>query len=100
LRRSAAAFVHASGGIMASMNAIILIVSVVVPLLPVVMFPTKLIGRGGLRTFIGAALLVGVMMLLYFGLQSFITDPGLDQSDAAAASGLSDADMSALQKLL
>ena len=51
------------------MNVVFLIASVVLPLLPVVMFPTRFIGRGRMGTILGAAMIVGMMMLIYVGLQ-------------------------------
>ena len=80
------------------MNAVIVILSVVLPLLPVVLFPTRFFGRGTGQTVLGAALLVGMMMLIWWTLNSLTpTDPA--STDTAAAAGLSDADMSALEKL-
>jgi hypothetical protein len=82
------------------MNALLLIVSVVLPLLPVVMFPTRFFGRGMMSTVLGAGLLVGMMMLLYFGLQSMGGDAAAGPGDVAGLSSGSDADMSALAQLL
>ncbi|HWA42939.1 MAG TPA: hypothetical protein VHA10_06995 [Hypericibacter adhaerens] len=85
------------------MNALFLIVSVVLPLLPVVLFPTRFIGRGVAGTLLGAGLLVGMMMLIYWGLTGVSTltgDLGMSDNDASALASATDADMSALQKLL
>ena len=82
------------------MDAIILIASVVLPLLPVVMFPTRFFGRGLGSTLVGAVLLVGMMMLVYWSLQGALNSGGGDSGDAATATALSDADLSALKKLL
>ena len=82
------------------MNLVLLIVSVVVPLLPVIMFPTRFFGRGLGSTVLGAALLVGTMMLLYLGLQSMGGDGTESSSDMAALTTGSDADVSALEQLL
>ena len=71
------------------MNAIILIVSVVLPLLPIVLFPTRFFGRGTGMTLLGAGLLVGMMMLVYWSLS------GLTATDTTS----SDADISALAKM-
>jgi prepilin signal peptidase PulO-like enzyme (type II secretory pathway) len=81
------------------MDAIILIASVVLPLLPVVMFPTRFFGRGLGSTVVGAVLLVGLIMLLYWSLQGALNSSSGDNGDAAAAAALSDADLSALKKL-
>lgn len=84
------------------MNALILIVSVVAPLMPVVMFPTRFIGRGVGGTLLGAALIVGTMMLIYVLMSTTMGVGGGD--DAAAGKGASsqaaDVDMNALAQLL
>lgn len=83
------------------MSAVFAIISVVLPLLPVVLFPTRFIGRGTLSTVLGAGLIVGMMMVLYFGLQSMggssaaATAPGDDDLPS-----ISTADVSALEQLL
>ena len=82
------------------MNALLLIVSVVVPLVPVIIFPTRFFGRGLASTVLGAGLLVGLMMLLYFGLQSMGGDGQSASGDLAALPSGADADMSALEQLL
>jgi hypothetical protein len=82
------------------MNALILVVSVVLPLLPVVMFPTRFFGRGMGSTVLGAGLLVGMMMLLYFGLQTMGGGGEAASTDVAGLPAGSDADMSALAQLL
>lgn len=78
------------------MDLVILVLSVVLPLLPVILFPTRFFGRGLGSTALGAALLVGMMMLLYFGLQSLTSDSG---GPDTALTGVTDADLSALEKL-
>ena len=82
------------------MNAIILIVSVVLPLLPIVLFPTRFFGRGTGMTLLGAGLLVGMMMLVYWSLSGLTaTDTTSSDADTAALAGVSDADISALAKM-
>lgn len=87
------------------MDALILIASVVLPLIPVVLFPTRFIGRGLGSTVLGAALIVGMMMLVYWSLSGFgglgTSVPG-GTADASAdpLAGISDKDMAALEKLL
>ena len=79
------------------MNAILIAVSVILPLLPLVLFPAKTIGRGGVWTIVGAAMIVGVMMLIFFGMQELTGNVGgLDTASAQ----VSDADMKALEALL
>ncbi len=85
------------------MNAIILIVSVVAPLMPVVMFPTRFFGRGLGGTILGAALLVGAMMVIYVTMSATIGTGGDDpKADKAAKQqqAATDADMKALDQLL
>ena len=81
------------------MSAVILIVSVVLPLLPIVLFPTRFFGRGRAMTVVGAALLVGMMMLVWWSLNGLTSDDAKPGTDTAALAGLSDQDMSALEKL-
>ncbi|MEO8758424.1 MAG: hypothetical protein ABI398_11825 [Devosia sp.] len=81
------------------MSAIILIASVVLPLLPVVLFPTRFFGRGLPSTMFGAALVVGMMMMIYWSLSSFGIGTSDSGADTAALTGVSDADLSALEKL-
>jgi hypothetical protein len=80
-------------------NAILLIASVVLPLLPVIMFPTRFIGRGVGATILGAALLVGMMMVLYVSLTAFTGGTGTGKDAAADVPSVSDADLSALKDL-
>ena len=81
------------------MNAMILILSVVLPLLPIVLFPTRFFGRGRAMTVLGAVLLVGVMMLVWWSLNGLTGADPAAGTDTAALTGLSDQDMSALEKL-
>ena len=80
------------------MNALILIVSVIAPLIPVVMFPTRFIGRGVGGTLFGAILIVGAMMLIYV-LMSATMGSG-DAKAGKDAPAASDTDMKALEQLL
>ena len=79
------------------MNVLLVIVGVVAPLLPIVLFPTRFFGRGMGMTLVGAGLLVGAMMLVWWSI-NFSTDTA-PTADTAALTGLSDTDMSALEKL-
>ena len=81
------------------MNTVFLILSVVLPLLPVVLFPTRFIGRGRTSTLLGAGMIVGMMMLIYFGLQGMGGLVGKDDADSSDAAALSDSDMNALKTL-
>ena len=79
------------------MNVLLIIIGVVAPLLPIVLFPTRFFGKGMGMTLLGAGLLVGAIMLVWWSI-NFTTDTA-STTDTAAATGLSDADMSALEKL-
>ena len=83
-----------------TVNAILLIVSVVLPLLPVVMFPTRFIGRGTGATVVGAVLIVGMMMVIYFSLSAATGDQGAGAAAPTDLPSVSDADLSALKDLL
>jgi hypothetical protein len=80
------------------MNAILIAVSVAGPLLPVVLFPTRFFGRGLTSTIVGAAMLVGMMMAMYFGMQAMLGD-GSAAPAAGEEAGISGADLAALEKL-
>ena len=84
------------------MNTLILIVSVVAPLMPVVMFPTRFIGRGLSGTLLGAALIVGTMMLIYVTMSATMggTDDDAKPGKASQQQAAADADMKALDQLL
>lgn len=83
------------------MNTIILAISVIAPLLPVVMFPTRFIGRGLPATLLGAALIVGAMMLIYFSMQGLMGDnTGDGGKPGKAAPAANDQEMSQLEQLL
>lgn len=82
------------------MNAILVLASVVLPLIPVVMFPTRFIGRGLGRTVVGAVLLVGMMMAIYLTLSAVTGEAGTAATASADLPSISDADLSALEDLL
>jgi hypothetical protein len=82
------------------MNAILMILSVVLPLLPVILFPTRFFGRGTLPTIVGACLLVGMMMVLYFSLGALAGGDGGPGTASADLPSIPDADLSALAALL
>lgn len=79
------------------MNLLIIVVSVILPLLPLILFPARTMGRGGMWTLVGAAMLIGLMMILFFGVQGMSDDA---TSIGADVPQLSDSDMQALAKVL
>ena len=81
------------------MTAIIVALSVVLPLLPVILFPTRFFRRGGMWPLLGAAILIGGMLLLAMSLRDATDDTAKPDADASALAGMSDADLSALEKL-
>jgi hypothetical protein len=94
-----ARIVHRDAPCSATMNAILLIASVVVPLLPVVMFPTRFIGRGVGATVLGAGLLVGMMMVIYLSLSAITGGTSEGKAAAADVPDISNADLDALKDL-
>jgi hypothetical protein len=80
------------------MNLALLIISVVVPVLPVVLFPTRFIGRSMVSTALGAGLLVALMMGIYFSLTA-LGGAMAGPADTSALGGLTDQDASALDAL-
>ncbi|MGN6102097.1 MAG: hypothetical protein ACTHOR_13205 [Devosia sp.] len=63
------------------MEILLLVLTLGLPILKIVLWPARTMGRGGNWTLVGAAMIVCLMMALWFGMQS-VTDVG----DAAAAS--------------
>lgn len=66
------------------MEILLLALTVGLPLIKIVLFPARAIGRGGNWTLIGAAMIVGLMMVLWFGVQSFTDSPPAGKSAAAS----------------
>lgn len=86
------------------MDLLLLAVTIGLPLIKFVLFPARAMGRGGNWTLIGAAMIVGLMMAIFFGLQS-LTGPNAGNAPAAGKStaqsdGQPLPDLGALSKLL
>jgi hypothetical protein len=83
------------------MEILLIVLTVGLPLLKFVLFPARTMGRGGNWTIVGAVMIVGLMMALWFGLKSFTDVTGDPQaaSATAAAAGTGVPDLSALAKL-
>ena len=65
------------------MEILLLVLTAGLPIIKIVLFPAKTIGRGGNWTIVGAAMIVGLMMALWFGVQS-VTDTAGDLATDAA----------------
>ena len=55
---------------------LLLALTIGLPILKIVLFPTKTIGRGGNWVIVGAAMIVAMMMVLWFGMQSISDTTG------------------------
>ena len=62
------------------MEILLIILTIALPVIKIVLFPARTIGRGGNWTIVGAAMIVVMMMALWFGMQSLT-----DTSDALAS---------------
>ena len=67
------------------MEILLLVLTVGLPILKFVLFPARAMGRGGNWTIIGALMIVGVMMAIWFGVQSMSDTGMLGTSTAVAA---------------
>jgi hypothetical protein len=52
------------------MDFLLLAATIGLPLIKFVLFPARAMGRGGNWTLIGAVMIVGLMMAIFFGVQS------------------------------
>ncbi len=68
------------------MEILALVLTIGLPLIKIIMFPARTMGRGGNWTLIGAAMIVGLMMALWFGMQT-LTAPTGDAATATAKAG-------------
>jgi hypothetical protein len=55
------------------MDMLLLALSIGVPLIRFLLFPARTMGRGGHRKYLGAVMIVGLMMALWLGVQSLGT---------------------------
>ena len=63
------------------MEILLLVLTIGLPLIKILMFPARTMGRGGNWTLVGAAMIVAMMMALWFGMQTLtapvdVTAPG------------------------
>jgi hypothetical protein len=81
------------------MDLLLLGLTIGLPLIKIILFPARAVGRGGSWTIIGAVMIVGVMMALWFGVQS-MTGTGSNGTTATASSTQTDAQQQADDKLV
>ena len=67
-----------------TVEILLIVLTVGLPILKFVLFPARAMGRGGNWTIIGALMIVGVMMAVWFGVQS-VTDTGMLGTASAVA---------------
>ena len=82
-----------SGG----MDILLVALGIGLPILKFVLFPARTMGRGGNWTIMGALMIVGLMMALWFGMQSLTSDAAPGDATATAAQS---SEIAALEKLL
>jgi hypothetical protein len=85
------------------MEILLLALTAGLPLVKILLFPARTMGRGGNWTLVGAAMIVALMMALWFGMQSVsdtVGDANAATSKSADASPLKQSDIDALAKLL
>ncbi len=83
------------------MDIILLLVTLGLPIMKIVLFPARTMGRGGGWTIVGAAMLVCLMMAIWFAVQSASNTAADVASATSATSGADDkADGDAVDKLI
>ena len=87
------------------MEILLLVLTIGLPLIKILMFPARTMGRGGNWTLVGAAMIVAMMMALWFGMQTLSDTVGTTAPNSATSrpSGADDEqnkDLDALSKLL
>ncbi|MDR3475438.1 MAG: hypothetical protein P4M09_27635 [Devosia sp.] len=69
------------------MEILLLALAIGVPIIKLVLFPARTMGRGGNWTLIGAIMIVGLMMALWFGMQSLTDTTTNAGGNSSTASG-------------
>lgn len=85
------------------MEMLLLALTIGLPIIKILLFPARAMGRGGNWTLVGAAMIVALMMALWFGMQSVSDSAGDATVTANTADGgaaIKQADIDALGKLL
>jgi len=70
------------------LDMLMLALTIGLPLIKLLLFPARAIGRGGAGKYFGAAMLVAMMMALWFGvrtLSDFTTDVAAGTAQAASS---------------
>jgi hypothetical protein len=78
------------------MDLLLIALTIGLPLIKFVLFPARAMGRGGGWTLAGAVMIVGLMMLLFFAVQSMT--PG-SSGTAPATKGAAQSDQQQLPDL-
>jgi hypothetical protein len=73
------------------MEILLLALTIGLPIIKIVMFPARTMGRGGNWTIVGAAMIVAMMMALWFSMQS-VTDVSEATAAAVPAGGAASTD--------
>ena len=85
------------------MEILFLALTAGLPIVKILLFPARTMGRGGNWTFVGAAMIVALMMALWFGMQSVtdtVGEASASTGQASDSSTLKQSDIDALAKLL
>jgi hypothetical protein len=85
------------------MDLLLLALTIGLPLIKFVLFPARTIGRGGGWTLVGAVMIVGLMMALWFGVQSLTggsSTPAVANGTAQSGQQQQLPDLNDLSKLL
>jgi hypothetical protein len=80
------------------MEILLLALTIGLPIIKLLLFPARTMGRGGSWTVVGAIMIVGLMMALWFGMQSLTDTVASPPAGATAAPG-ADASSKALDDL-
>jgi len=67
------------------MDILLIALTVGLPVLKFVLFPARTMGRGGNWTIVGALMIVGLMMAIWFGMQSLSDTASLFGTASAVA---------------
>jgi hypothetical protein len=80
------------------MEILLLALTIGLPIIKILLFPARTMGRGGSWTVVGAIMIVGLMMALWFGMQS-LTDTVASPTAGATTPASADTSSKALDDL-